>query len=292
MISLRWRDLYSTPTNITNEFESIVAQLKALWLREHNEDGSHRTETRDLAFTPVGAITAFGGATAPTGWALCDGSQLNRLTYQSLFNIVGTTYGAGDGSTTFNVPDLRQKFPLGKAASGTGASLGSTGGAIDHDHTIAGHTHDAGTLAGSSHTHAAGTLAGPSHTHTGPSHSHSISASGTHTHAKGTLATSATSANDNADQNFDGFASSFSTNIHTHTITGSTAADGNHDHTGSTGSAGTGNTGAGGTGSVTGSTAGATVTITGSTGSASGTSGTNNPPFLAINYIIYTGVAA
>ena len=53
-----------------------------------------------------------------------------------MFAILGTTYGVGDGSTTFNLPNLQQRFPLGKAASGTGSTLGGTGGAIDHLHTV------------------------------------------------------------------------------------------------------------------------------------------------------------
>jgi microcystin-dependent protein len=84
---------------------------------------------------PPGAILAYGGASAPSGWLLCDGSAVSRTTYADLFAAIGTAYGTGDGSTTFNLPDLRQRFPLGKAASGTGSTLGGTGGSIDHSHT-------------------------------------------------------------------------------------------------------------------------------------------------------------
>jgi microcystin-dependent protein len=84
----------------------------------------------------TGTMTAFGGATAPSGWLLCNGSAVSRTTFAGLFAVIGTTYGAGDGSTTFNLPDLRQRFPLGKAAAGTGATLGSTGGSIDHVHDL------------------------------------------------------------------------------------------------------------------------------------------------------------
>lgn len=90
---------------------------------------------------PSGVIASFGGTTAPIGYLMCDGSAVSRTTYALLFAVIGTTYGVGDGSTTFNLPDLRQRFPLGKAAGGTGSTLGGTGGAIDHTHGIA-HTHD------------------------------------------------------------------------------------------------------------------------------------------------------
>lgn len=103
-----------------------------------------------LGTMPVGAILPYGGASAPALWLLCNGASLLRASYPALFTAIGTAYGTADG-THFTLPDLRQRMPLGKAASGTGATLGDTGGAIDHTHT------------------------GPSHTHTGPAHTHDIS---------------------------------------------------------------------------------------------------------------------
>jgi microcystin-dependent protein len=111
------------------------------------------------SIVPVASITAYAGATAPTNWLLCDGSAVSRTTYASLFTIIGTVYGAGDGSTTFNLPNLSQRFPLGKASSGTGATLGGTGGAIDHTHTGGSHTHTMGNHTHTlTHTHGAGSL--------------------------------------------------------------------------------------------------------------------------------------
>lgn len=94
-----------------------------------------------VAVPPVGAIVAYGGATQPAGtdWLLCQGVAVSRTTFAALFAVIGTAFGSGDGSTTFNLPDLQQRFPLGKAASGTGATLGGSGGTIDH-------THSGGTL--------------------------------------------------------------------------------------------------------------------------------------------------
>lgn len=72
--------------------------------------------------TPTGIISPFGGATAPSGWLLCDGSAVSRITYASLFTVLGTTYGVGDGSTTFNLPDFTNKFARGNTP---GAGAGS-----------------------------------------------------------------------------------------------------------------------------------------------------------------------
>jgi microcystin-dependent protein len=91
-------------------------------------------DARYAAF-PAGVMTAFGGASPPSGWLLCDGSAVSRSTYAALFAAIGTTYGVGDGSTTFNLPELRQKFLRGKGASDT---LGAAGGAATHTHAAHG----------------------------------------------------------------------------------------------------------------------------------------------------------
>ena len=75
---------------------------------------------------PTATIVPWSSASVPSGFLECNGTAVSRSTYATLFGIVGTTYGAGDGSTTFNTPDLQDNTPVGK--SGTKA-LGSTGGA-------------------------------------------------------------------------------------------------------------------------------------------------------------------
>jgi microcystin-dependent protein len=106
---------------------------------------------------PAGRVMAFAGSTAPEGWLLCDGRSTGilRTTYANLFAVLGTTYGSGDGSTTFNLPDMRSRMPVG-AGAGTGLTsraLATTGGAesvviasgnlpththsIAHDHAVA-----------------------------------------------------------------------------------------------------------------------------------------------------------
>ena len=60
----------------------------------------------------LGEIQLFSTATLPPGWLLCNGAAVSRTSYSKLFNLIGTTYGSGDGSTTFNLPDLRNNIPI------------------------------------------------------------------------------------------------------------------------------------------------------------------------------------
>lgn len=95
---------------------------------------------------PIGFMQYYPISTVPSAkWLRMDGSAISRTTYASLFSLVGTTYGVGDGSTTFNIPDFRDAQPLGYSGS---KAIASTGGSSTH--TIASanlptHTHDAGT---------------------------------------------------------------------------------------------------------------------------------------------------
>jgi microcystin-dependent protein len=73
---------------------------------------------------PVGCVQAYAGNTLPNGWLLCDGSAVSRTDYADLYAVVGDTYGNGDGSTTFNLPDLVDKFVEGSATAGTEHSAG------------------------------------------------------------------------------------------------------------------------------------------------------------------------
>lgn len=100
---------------------------------------------------PTGSVMPFAGSSAPTGWLLSFGQAVSRTTYAALFAVVGTTYGSGDGSTTFNLPDLRGRAVAGQDDMGgtsanrlTGLSggvdgdiLGGTGGAESHTLTVA-----------------------------------------------------------------------------------------------------------------------------------------------------------
>ena len=132
-------------------------------------------DTALFAAIPIGMITPYAGSSSPTGWLLCYGQEISRSTYAGLYAVVGDTYGSGDGSTTFNVPDLRGRTPAGLdnlGGSDAGRlswanTLGTTGGTQTHTLTGA----ESGT---SSHTHSINhdhasfnTASGGAHSHTG-----------------------------------------------------------------------------------------------------------------------------
>lgn len=116
------------------------------------------------ASAPAGSMLPFAGSAAPVGWLLCYGQAVSRATYSVLFTAISTTYGSGDGSTTFNLPDLRGRVVAGKDDMGgtsasrltspvAGSTLGATGGAQSHTLTtpeIPSHTHTLNKSGGSS----------------------------------------------------------------------------------------------------------------------------------------------
>jgi len=91
---------------------------------EPGQDGMNGASGAD-AFMPIGAIVPYGGATAPSGWLLCHGQAVSRSTYSALFAVIGVAFGNGNGSTTFNVPDMRQRVPRGiqEVSGGTPVTL-------------------------------------------------------------------------------------------------------------------------------------------------------------------------
>lgn len=109
------------------------------------------TQIAALGAVPTGGLVDYAGSSAPVGWLLCYGQAVSRVTYAALFTAIGTTYGSGDGSTTFNLPDCRGRVGAGKDdMGGVGANrltnqpggvngdiLGGAGGLETHTLTVA-----------------------------------------------------------------------------------------------------------------------------------------------------------
>jgi microcystin-dependent protein len=115
--------------------------------------GTSTTQLATTAFVlsngnPTGGIMMWGTGTAPTGWLLCAGTAVSRTTYAALFAVIGTTFGSGDGSTTFNLPNYTNRMPYGTTLAATGGSA---------DAVVVSHTHTATS-----------TVTDPSHSHTIP----------------------------------------------------------------------------------------------------------------------------
>lgn len=130
-----------------------------------------------LSVVPTGMVAPFAGAAAPEGWLFCAGQAVSRNTYARLFVAIGTAYGAGNGYSTFNLPDLRGRAVAGKDNMGgnaagrltgrgggvAGATLGAAGGAETHtlqSREMPWHSHGSGSLATSQagvHSHGIGT---------------------------------------------------------------------------------------------------------------------------------------
>jgi microcystin-dependent protein len=179
-------------TTITSAYFKIIQggtnkKLPAALITDYVDDAIAAIPAPATASIPVGGLLDYAGATEPTGWLFCYGQAVSRTTYADLFTALSTVYGSGDGSTTFNVPDLRGRVSAGQDDMGgtsanrltnqsggvEGDTLGSSGGAETHTLTIAqlaAHTHSdfyiAGGAAGGGGLES-GTFSSPASTTTG-----------------------------------------------------------------------------------------------------------------------------
>jgi microcystin-dependent protein len=124
-----------------------------------------QTQIDGVASSPTASVIAYAGSSAPSGWLLCDGAAISRTTYSTLFAAISTVYGVGDGSTTFELPDLKGRVIAGKESSDTRLTSGGSG-------------INGGTLGstGGTETHTLLTAEMPAHTHTQDDDAHSGSA--------------------------------------------------------------------------------------------------------------------
>ncbi len=244
-----------------------------------------------------GSVTMFAGTTAPDSWLFCDGSAVQRSEYPALFEAIGVSYGSGDGSTTFNLPDLQQRFPKGAS---TPSSVGQTGGSETHGHTVT------VVEADNSHTHEF-EVNENGNTDNAGSHSHSVSVSsdgagsttnsGFHNHdstvnSGGSGNTGSPSSAFGREFGSGSVASSFHTHsIPSHSHTMSNPSNGLHSHSvfNHTHGASSGTNGNHGHSFNVnhGGTTDTSSTLT-HTHTAASSTGDNAPPFVTINYIIKT----
>lgn len=211
---------------------------------------------------PPGMIVAYAMISPPVNWLECNGQAVNRVTYANLYTAIGTTYGAGDGSTTFNVPDLRAEFIRGfdnGRGVDSGRVFGSSQAGANHSHT---HTGTTATEGAHTHTYSTTSATGGAHTHnvsgnTGyvsADHAHNYSGtflSGGRTAAHTHSYSSALGGNNNGGGGFQGLPQTANTSTesadhahytsisgttsgitvnHYHAVTGSTDSQGTHSH--------------------------------------------------------------
>jgi hypothetical protein len=118
----------------------------ALQLISTNDLSGYITQSQlspSIIFVPTGGLMMWPTSSAPSGYLMCDGTAVSRTTYAALYAIVGTTFGAGDGTTTFNLPNYTNRMPYG-------TTIGVTGGSADA--VVVSHTHTA-TVTDPGHSH-------------------------------------------------------------------------------------------------------------------------------------------
>ena len=166
----------------------------------------------------------FSGATVPQGWLLCNGQSISRSTYNNLFNIIGIIYGEGNGTSTFDLPNLQDRFPMGKG----NRSLGLIGGADSVTLTsdkLPSHSHSVTVSLEGQHSHTGTTNTTGNHTH---SYDDAYFAENTGGGPNNIFGTSANTDSDNS-YRYRPNAVTAATGDHSHIITTDTASS--HTHT-------------------------------------------------------------
>lgn len=132
------------PNNSPTIAGDLIANQIAILIFDGTSFQLQNPVTSAVSSVPVGSIFPYGAASAPAGFLLCDGSAVSRSTYASLFAVIGTTWGAGNGTTTFNIPSFIDKVPMGAGTNTLGTTVGanahniSSGELPTHGHTFGG----------------------------------------------------------------------------------------------------------------------------------------------------------
>lgn len=246
--------IWSDGTNFTQQNTALISpHLSGTPTAPTATAGNNSTQIATTAFvqvngTPTGGLMLWPTASPPANWLICNGSAVSRATYATLFAVVGTTFGVGDGSTTFNLPNYTDRMPIG---AGSSYSVNSQGGSATTTLTtteLPSHSHSASSSSSSSSSFSgsAGTTGSTNIDHTHNYNLGSITASGVYAQVTAVNAGPVSTGGMNSNQN------------HTHTFTPA--------------------------GTV--STSTSTSTTIGSTGS--GAAFSNLPPYLGIYFIIKT----
>jgi microcystin-dependent protein len=287
----------------------------------HTPIDNHIANTALHTAPPAGGIMMWGTGVAPTGWLLCNGSAVSRSTYSALFAVIGSNFGGGDGSTTFNLPNFIGNIPIGLNSGVTAINtINKKTGSLDHTHSVGTHSHNVNSHAHGMKNHVHGQ---PGHAHSQTDHNHfvlshyhdtrgagatiAINSGGSHSH----YVNAKYGGSDGSGSNRAQTASSSSGTNDSSSIVAVTSSNHSHSNGDITGVVGNGssgrngdadnqvitgymigapmNTGSGGSDNTYGpsdNTSDAASTTTDSQGV--GTIGTNNPPVMAINFIIKT----
>ena len=270
--------------NEWNTYKTNLTQQQATFEENLTQDfDKFKHDVMSGDFVPAGTVFPFAGQTIPNGFVLCQGQELSRATYKRLFDAIGTTYGSGDGSTTFNVPNLSAAFPLGANST---YKVGQKGGEEkhtlttnempSHTHTQNAHSHSASSTSAGAHTHSASTNSTGEHSHSG---SGTTGSGGAHDHTLARAHAGGDGYNyiPNSSSRTTGNAadSVYSNGAHTHSFSFSTNTTGEHSH------------------SVTVNSNGAhshSISVGNQTATNNNTGGgqahNNMPPYLAMNFII------
>lgn len=290
----------------------------------HTPIDNHIANTALHTAPPAGGIMMWGTGVAPTGWLMCNGSAVSRSTYSALFAVIGSNFGGGDGSTTFNLPNFIGNIPIGLNSGVTAINtINKKTGSLDHTHSIGTHAHGVNAHSHGLANHQHGV---PGHYHNLEDHNHFvlshyhgtraegadivINSGGSHAHTVNSKFNVAVFNTDSTRVTIGNPSGGTNSNTPT-TATSSNHSHANSDFSGNVGRVASGRNGDTDNQAITGYSNGSgtrfqtdtqgggnTNSITNNTSDNSsgattdsqgvGTVGTNNPPVMAINFIIKT----